>query len=96
MTTLSPAVTDTEIPNFVPTPPAPRRSRRKLIGALLAAGALAVAIPGIGTLASFTSTDSNKANIGHCAKDSSMYKVQIKVDSDEDEVKLGVFSKKSK
>jgi hypothetical protein len=40
--------------------------------------------------------DSNKANIGHCAKDSSMYKVQIKVDDDSDEVKLGIFSKKGK
>ncbi len=40
--------------------------------------------------------DSNKANFGHCAKESSMYKVQVKVDDDNDEVKLGVFAKKGK
>lgn len=43
-----------------------------------------------------TKANSNKAQFGHCAKDSAMYHVQIKVDDDKDEVKLGVFGKKQK
>lgn len=43
-----------------------------------------------------TKASSNKAQFGHCAEKSSMYRVQVKVDSDKDEVKLGIFAKKGK
>lgn len=43
-----------------------------------------------------TKADSNKAQFGHCAEKSAMYHVQVKVDDDEDAVKLGVFAKKNK
>lgn len=43
-----------------------------------------------------TKASTNKAQFGHCAKDSSMYHVQVKVDDDKDEVKLGIWGKKQK
>lgn len=47
-----------------------------------------------GTRLGQTKADTNKAQFGYCAKESSMFRVQVKVDEDDDAVKLGVFAKK--
>ena len=40
-----------------------------------------------------TKADSNKAQFGHCPKEDGMFHIQLKVDNDDDEAKVGVFSK---
>jgi hypothetical protein len=40
-----------------------------------------------------TKADSNKAQFGHCPTEDGMFHVQLKVDDDSDEAKVGVFSK---
>lgn len=40
-----------------------------------------------------TKADSNKAQFGHCPTEDGMFHIQLKVDNDDDEAKVGVFSK---
>ncbi len=40
-----------------------------------------------------TKADSNKAQFGHCPNEDGMFHIQLKVDDDEFEAKVGVFSK---
>ena len=43
-----------------------------------------------------TKAEGNKAQFGHCVKESGMFRVQMKVDDANDTVKLGIFGKKQK